>query len=394
MALSDLKVKNAKPKEQRYRLADGSGLYLDVRPDGAKTWLFRYAADDGKRHWKTIGRYPVFSLAEARVKAVEMHRMKAGLAPSVLASRGNISFEAVAREFMPRYEQGVVSAKEKNNTLRRLEMHVFPFIGAKRIGEVTVSDIFGIAERLQATDKFETASRVVQICGRVFKYAMLKEYCAADPCSALRGELRKVGAAQTKHFAAITDPAAVGALMRNISNYPYIVVRLAMLYSAYTFCRPGEIRHAEWSEVDEAAATWTIRAEKMKASRDHIVPLSRQALEVLSQLRPLTGDGVYIFPNARAMTKGDRPMSENAVLVALRSMGYDNTQMTAHGFRSMASTILNENKFNRDWIEMQLAHAPRDRVRSAYNRAEYLEERREMMSWYADHLDALRDGKI
>lgn len=389
--LTDMKVKNAKTCEKRYRLADQDGLYLDVRPNGTKTWLYRYAADDGKRHWKTIGEYPVYSLAEARAKVLEMKRMSEGLVPSTLKSKKNITFEAAAQEYLEKYIPTISNEKEKQNTRRRLEMHVYPLIGGKKIGDVAVSDVYAVAERLEKLNTPETARKVIQLCSRIFRFAMLKEYCLTAPCYALRGSIGTRSKTKDVHFAAIIEPDQVGELMRKIAAYPQTIVRLAMQFSAYTFCRPGEIRRAEWSEIDLDKKLWTIPAEKMKARRDHVVPLAAQVIAILKEMQPITGHGQYVFPNSRA-PKGDRPMSENTILVAIRSMGYSKDEMTAHGFRSMASTLLNENKYNFDWIEMQLAHAPRDQVRGVYNRAKYLKERVGMMAWHADHLDSLRDA--
>jgi integrase len=227
---------------------------------------------------------------------------------------------------------------------------------------------------------------VIQICGQVFRYAIACEHCEYDPTQPIRGPLEPV---RPGHFASVTRPADVGQLLRSVDAYPHPVVRHAMQFSALVFLRPGEVRHTEWTEID--GDELRIPGEKMKMKRPHIVPLARQTVELLQKMKQLTGHGKYVFPSNRS-PKGDRPMSENTVLVALRSMGYEKDQMTAHGFRSMASTLLNENGFNRDWIERQLAHVEGNGVRAAYNYAEYLPERRKMMQWWADYLDGLWDG--
>lgn len=389
--LSDVKVKNAKADGKRMRLADAGGLYLDVQANGIKTWLFRYSSDDGKRHWKTIGQYPVWSLSEARSKALELRKMQEGLIPSDLKTRKSISFKQVADEYLEKHLPNITSGKESYNTLRRLELHVYPLIGDMKIGDIRTSDVYNIVERLEKRNTSETARKVSQLCSRIFRFAMLKEYCDADPCYALRGEVGRRKKSTAGHLAAIIEPEMVSKLMKDISVYPQLVVRLALRFSAYTFCRPGEVRHAEWDEINFEKAVWSIPSLKMKARRDHLVPLAPQVVDLLRELQVVTGHGKYLFPNCRA-PKGDRPMGDNTVLVALRSMGYTKEEMTAHGFRSMASTLLNENNFNRDHIEMQLAHQPKDKIRGIYNRAQYWDERVKMMAWYADYLDKLRDA--
>lgn len=387
--LTDIKARSAKPKKSKYMLTDIDGLYLEVRPTGLKTWYLRFKGEDGKRHWRTIGEYPIFGLADARAKAAELRKMDAGTLES---DAKKIVFKKAALEFFERYKQQTTSEKAQRITRRNLEMHIFPLIGEKPLRKITTKDIFAIIQRLESREAYETARRVVQLCSRVFKYAMMKEYCSADPCYPLKGEATRNMRRHVKHFAALVEPHRIGTLMRQIDVYAQPVVKLAMKFSALTFCRPGEIRHAEWSEFDFERKFWLIPASKMKMKRDHMVPLSDQALEVLRELAPLTKGGIYLFPNARA-PKGDRPMSENTILVALRSMGYAKEDMTAHGFRTMASTILNEQGFNRDWIEAQLAHAPADQVRDAYNRAQYWDDRVKMVQWYADYLDQLRSAK-
>lgn len=389
MNLTDLKVRNAKAKDKRYRMLDFDGLYLEVRPNGTKSWLVRYTGDDSKEHWKSIGSYPVYSLADARAKMLEMKRVGLGLASP---KKGAIPFETVAREFFEQYKRQTTSKKSQDITIRRLEMHVFPLIGKKNIYDVATKDMFAVVERLTNRDARDTARRVVQFCSRIFEFAMLKEYCETNPCYALRSQIAKEVARKKKHLPAIIEPERVANLLRSIDAYTQTIVRLAMQFSALTFCRPGEIRHAEWSEIDLDKKVWELPASKMKMKREHMVPLADQAIEVLRKLKPLTGGGKYLFPSSRA-PKGDRPMSDSTVLVALRTMGYPKEEMTAHGFRTMASTLLNGNGFNRDWIEMQLAHAPLDQVRDAYNRAKYWNERVMMMNWYADYLDALKNGE-
>jgi integrase len=263
-------------------------------------------------------------------------------------------------------------------------MHVFPFVGEASLTDLKTKDMLSLAHRIEAKGTIETTRRVLQICSQVFRYAIACEYCEYDPTQNTRGALVT---AKPGHFASLTHPADVALLLRSIDAYPQTIVRYAMQFSALTFCRPGEVRHAEWSEIDKNE--WHIPEGKMKMKRPHIVPLATQTLALLDEIRLLTGHGQYVFPSSRA-PNGDRPISDATVLVALRSMGYTKEQMTPHGFRHMASTLLNENGFNRDWIERQLAHVEGNSVRAAYNYAEYLPERRQMMQWFADYLDRLR----
>jgi len=389
MPLSDLRIKSLKPQEKRFREPDSDGLYLEVTPTGKKHWLFRYTYD-GKRNWVKVGEYPLTSLQEAREKRNGLKKdLLDGRKPDLSPARSSTpTFRSVALDFLEAYKTKISSKKEKTNAQRRLEMHVFPYIGDMPIADITSVDVLQIARMLHGRGTHEIARRVVQIAGRVFRHGILHGYCKIDPTYGIQGA---IPAPPAKHFASITEPRQVGGLLRAIDAYPQNVIRTAMQFSALTFARPGEIRHAEWAEVDVEKAEWRVPAEKMKMRRPHIVPLARQALDVLEAIRPTTGHGRYIFPNGRS-PHGDRAMSENGVLVALRSMGYTKDQMTAHGFRSMASTLLNENGFNRDWIERQLAHVEGNSVRAAYNYADYLPERRKMMQWWADYLDELRNG--
>jgi integrase len=267
---------------------------------------------------------------------------------------------------------------------------VFPWLGGRPVGEISAAELLTVLRRVESRGALETAHRIHQVYGQVFRYAIATGRAQRDPSADLRGALPPV---QEKHHAALTDPKQVGALMRSINGYQgSFVVRCAMRLASLAFVRPGELRRAEWSEFDLDGGTWRIPAARMKMPTEHLVPLSRQAAEILRELHPLTGAGRYVFPGAR--TAG-RPMSENAITAALRRMGYERTQMTAHGFRTLASTLLNEMGWPADAIERQLAHAERDGVRDAYNRAEYLAERRRMMQAWADYLNALaNEGSV
>ena len=271
--------------------------------------------------------------------------------------------------------------------LHRLERDAFPWIGSRNIAEITAPQLLTVLRRIEHRGAVETAHRILQVCGQVFRYAVATGRAERDPSADLRGALPP---SKAKHLASITDPARIGELLRAIDGYRgSFIVRCALRLSPLLFVRPGELRKAEWREFDLDAGEWRIPAARMKARAPHVVPLARQSLEILRELEPLTGGGHYVFPGNRSEK---RPMSENTTTAALRRLGFEQGGMTAHGFRSMASTMLNEQGWNRDAIERQLAHAERDKVRAAYNYAQHLVERRKMMQAWADHLDALRAG--
>jgi integrase len=268
-----------------------------------------------------------------------------------------------------------------------LEQGIFPWLGAKPIREIAAPDLLAALRRIEERGAIETAHRTKQACGQVFRYAVATGRAERDPTGDLRGAIPP---ANGKRFATITEPKAVGKLLRAIEGYEgSFIVRCALRLAPLVFVRPGELRTAEWAEFDLERAEWRIPGEKMKMKSPHMVPLSRQALEVLGELHPLTGSGRYLFPGERSK---DRPMSSNTVNAALRRMGYGSDEMTGHGFRAMACSILNEQGWNPDAIERQLAHAERSKVRAAYLRSEYLDERRRMMQAWADYLDGLKNG--
>lgn len=397
--LTDLKVRNAKPSEEKTRkLADGGGLSLWVQPNGSKLWRFRYSFG-GKEQSLSIGAYPGVTLARARELADEARKTlargerplspkqatKAVEAARQFAAEG--TFEYVAREWHKRKLAAVRSPGHAARVLRRFEVDVFPWLGSRPVGEIKAPELLEVLRRIESRGAVETAHRALASCGQVFRYAIATGRAERDISSDLRDALTTVTAG---HFATITDPKAIGALLRAIEDYRgSFVTKCALRLAPLVFVRPGELRQAEWSEIEFDRAEWRIRAERMKVPRPHLVPLSTQALAVLRELHPLTGSGKYVFPSARTDT---RPMSDNAVLSALRRMGYEKTEMTGHGFRSMASTLLNEQGWNPDAIERQLAHDERDSVRAAYNFAEHLPERRRMMQSWADYLDQLKRG--
>ena len=390
MALNELKVKSAKPRDKEYMLGDGHGLWLLVKPDGKKYWRLRYWVGDKERKI-SLGVYPTVGLKDARVKRDELFKIRdRGDDPAeVLNAKKNeqdLTFESIAREWIDKQLKGVMTKKYVRGVTNRLRDHVFPIIGDKNIKEITAPQILDMLRRVEEQEKNYTAHRVSQYCSRVFRYAIATGRAERDPVADLRGALKPC---RTKHRAAIINVEQIKQLLLAMKNFIGTeVVKSAVWFSAYTFCRPGEIRMAEWSEINFDACEWRIPAEKMKMRRPHIVPLAAQVVKLLKDLQPITGRGRYIFPNLRAKT-GNQPMSANAVLYAIRRMGFSNEEMTAHGFRGMASTRLNEMGWPPDVIERQLAHVEQNSVRAAYNHAEYLSERRKMMQVWADYLDGL-----
>ncbi|WGZ92954.1 MAG: integrase arm-type DNA-binding domain-containing protein [Candidatus Thiothrix putei] len=397
--LRDSKVKNAKTKSdgQPNILTDGGGLYLYVTPKG-KHWRFSYRYDN-KRQTLSIGSYPEISLEQAR----ELHRQaRAQLARGIkpnnhrhTSSKVN-TFQAITAEWLNRgksgWSDGYVERME--SWFRR---DVFPAIGAMDISEVNPSDIIRILQKIEARGAGDSARRVKQSINQVFRYAVTLGLSNRNPATDIDTRII-LKPLVSKHFAAITEPLKVGQLLRDMANYQgSFVVRCALQLSALVMLRPGELRAAEWEEIDLEAAIWTIEVRRMKApthikqanQSKHVIPLSMQAVAILQELQPLTGRFKYVFPSARGAS---RCMSENAVRAALRTMGYDNDTMTAHGFRGMASSLLNELGFNPDAIERQLAHKETNKIRAAYNRAQYMEERTRMMQAWADYLDQLRTG--
>lgn len=392
--LSDTAIRNAKPADKARKLSDGKGLYLEVSPSGGKWWRFKYRFH-GKEKRLSLGTYPDVPLAKARERRDETRRLLAdgkdpGAVRRLEKARKADTFEAVAREWVERRFRPEVSEKHAGQVLQRLESELFPHLGSRPVGAVTPPELLAVLRRVEARGAVELAHRLLQHCGAIFRYALAHGLVERDPAGDLRGALTKTG--KDKHHASITDPKKVGGLLRAIDGYDGVfVTRCALRLAPIVFVRPGELRRAEWSEFDLDAAEWHIPAEKMKAGGKHIVPLSRQAVAILRELQPLTGGCRYLFPSIRTPA---RPMSENTVNAALRRLGYTKDEMTGHGFRSMASTLLNEQGWHRDAIERQLAHAPRDKVRASYNYAEHLPERRRMMQAWADFLDGLRKGGV
>lgn len=400
------------------RLSDGAGLVLEARPTGSGWWRLRYWIDSREK-MLSLGTYPATSLRDARAKRDEARKLiAAGVNPSerrkeakrARAARAAAekaiadgvaapgSFEFVAREWSETVHSGRVSVDHAERTLTRLVQDVFPWLGARPVGEIEAPELLAVLRRIEARGAIETTHRAKDACGQVFRYGIAAGYCTRDPAADLRDALKPVA---ERHHAAITDPKGVGELLRDMARYVgHPVTRAALTLSALLLLRPGELRHMEWAWIDWNTATLTIPAEVMKRKKaekakgaPHIVPLAPQALAVLrDELLPLTsGEGSrYVFP---AQTQRDRCMSENTVRSALRRMDYGNDEMTAHGFRAMARTMIAERLgVAAEVIEAQLAHAVPDALGRAYNRTQFLEQRRDMMVRWADYLDRLREG--
>lgn len=404
--LTDLQIRNAKPKAKPYKLFDGGGLYLEIAPAGGKWWRLKYRYS-GKEKRLSLGVYPETPLASfkdkqtgrmvrgARDRAAEARqRLADGVDPSQQrqaeearkVSVEQDSFEAVAREWFgknkPRWVDG-----HSEKILSRLERDLFPWLGTRPVSELTAPELLACLRRIEARGSLDTAHRAKQDVSAILRYAIATGRAQRDPAQDLRGALPP---AKGGHFATIVEPTAVAALLRAVDGYSGdLVTRCALRLLPLVFVRPGELRNAEWAEFDLDAAEWRIPGARMKMRETHIVPLSVQAVDVLRELHPLTGEGRLVFPSIR--TKA-RPMSENTINAALRRMGYGTDQMTGHGFRAMASTLLNEQGWKPDAIERQLAHAERNRVRASYNHAQLLPERRKMMQAWADYLDVLKRG--
>jgi len=390
--LSNLLINKTKPQAKTLRLSDGRGMYLEIAPNGGKWWRFKYRLN-GKEKRISLGVYPDVGLADAREKREEARRkVAAGVDPSELRKAEAVAliestentFEAVAREWFGLFSKQWVPA-HADKIIRRFELNVFPWIGTRPVKAITAPELLAVLRRVESRGANETAHRALQVCGRVFRFAVATGRAERDPSRDLSGALAPT---KEKHLASITDPEGVGALLRTIDAYSGSwITRCALRLAPLVFVRPGELRAAQWSEFDFEKAEWRIPAARMKMRVQHVVPLSTQAIAVLRDLQPLTGRFAFAFPGVRSRF---RPMSENTITAALRRMGYSGQDMTGHGFRSMASTLLNEQGWNRDAIERQLSHGERDAVRAAYNYAQHLPERRKMMQAWADYLDQLK----
>ncbi len=393
MPLTNTSIRNAIPAEKAKKLFDSGGLYLEVAPSGGKWWRFKYRFG-AKEKRLSLGVYPDVSLKDARDRRDEMRKLVANeIDPSenrkaqkaAKVERAGNSFEVIAREWFAKHSPNWV-ASHADRIISRLERDIFPWIGGKPIADITAPQLLEAVRRIEQRGALETAHRALGNCGQVFRYAVAIGRAERDPSADLRGALPPV---KGTHFASVTEPKQAAEVLRALDGYEgTVTVRCALRLAPLVFVRPGELRHAQWEDIDLDAAEW--RYMVTKTNTQHIVPLSQQAVEILQELKPLTGSGRYVFPSARN-PKGDKPMSDNAILAAMRRMGISKEEMSGHGFRAMARTILDEVLgFRPDYIEHQLAHAVRDPNGRAYNRTAHLPERRKMMQDWADYLDKLK----
>lgn len=397
MPLTDTACKNAKPKPdgKPAKYTDEKGMYLLVNQTG-KYWRLDYRFAE-KRKTLAIGVYPEVSLKEAREKRENARRLlNEGIDPGEHRKIAKItqslqaenSFEAIAREWFAKHKH-TWSAGHGERIIRRMERDLFPWLGSRPIADIAAPELLFNLQRIEKRGASETAHRAMQNANQVFRYAIATGRAKYNPAADLVGALTPV---VKTSFPTITDPAKIAKLLCVMDGYQgTLPTRCALQLAPLVFVRPGELRQAEWVEIDLENGLWVIPAERMKMREKHIVPLSRQAVAILQELHPLTGYGKFVFPGARS---NQRPMSENTVNAALRRLGYDKDTMTGHGFRHMASTLLNEQGWNRDAIERQMAHAERNSIRATYNYAEYLPERRKMMQAWADYLTGLKDGSV
>lgn len=391
--LTDIAVRNAKSSTKPYKISDSGGLYLLVKSAG-KYWRMDYRYAD-KRKTLALGVYPEIKLTAARKKRDEARELLAKDIDPALVKAINKqakkhtqenTFQAIALEWHAK--QSTTWAESTSANIKRcLEADIFPWLGKRPIKEITAPELLSVLRKIESRGAHEKAQRTREYVGRVFRYAIQTGRAERDPSGDLRGALTPVKA---KHHASIKDPKAIGTLLRSINGFEgSYTTQCALQLAPLVFVRPGELRHAEWKEIDFDKREWRIPGHKMKMGEQHIIPLSNQAIEIFKAIQPLTGNGKYIFPSIRST---DRPMSENTVNAALRRMGYEKDEMTGHGFRSMASTLLHEHGWPHEVIERQLAHAERNKIAAAYNHAEHLPKRREMMQWWADYLDNLATG--
>lgn len=414
--LSDTAIRKAKPSEKPRKLSDGGGLFILLQPNGAKWWRLKYRLG-GKEKLISLGVYPDVSLAEARRRREDARKMIAsGSDPSEarkvekaeteqdLESRRRAdaglpplgSFEHVAREWLAKVHEPKVSAGYAKRSRIQLETDVFPWIGSKPMRSITAPMVLELLRKIEARGSQDTAHRVKQTCGLVFRYGIAEGHADRDPTPDLREALVHP---IKSHYAAIADPKKLGELLRAVEGYGgHPATRAALKLAALTFQRPGNVLAMRWADLDLDAGTWTIPAADMKRTKqakatgnDHVVPLATQAVEVLRELQPLTGSGVHCFPNQRTRS---RPISNVTMNAAMRRMGFGSDEMTAHGFRSTARTIIAEQlpQIDTEWIEAQLAHGKAGPLGAAYDRAQYLKQRRDMMQTWANYLDRLRDG--
>jgi integrase len=388
--LTDTAIRKAKSGSRRQKLTDGRGLFLLLTPTGGRWWRFKYRFA-GKEKLLSLGVYPDVPLKAAREKAENARRqVAAGTDPSAVRQAekravreaAENDFESVARDWLENVK-GQWAPQHHADTLKRFELHIFLRIGHRPIRDITAPELLSALRAIEARGTIESAHKVARACGQVFRFALAAGHCERNPAADLRGALKAKPRAKPMAALAAAD---LPDLLRGIESYDGdLQTRLALKLLALTFVRTNELRGAKWEEFDLDKAEWTILAERMKTRAPHHVPLSRQAVAVVRELKALNGHRAYVFPGRRPI----QPMSKNTILFALYRLGY-HSRMTGHGFRAVASTLLNELAYRPDVIERQLAHAEKNAVRAAYHRSQYLEERKAMMQQWADHLDALR----
>jgi len=398
VALTDIGIRNAKAGEKAIKLADGAGMFLLVTPAGGKLWRLKYRID-GREKLLAIGSYPELSLSDARKRREEARAMIAqGKDPSREKQRDKVrsriqaadTFTAIANEYCAKRKRDGEKGWSPATATRSeyLLSLLNPGIGKLAIAEIEPADVLVAVRKIEAKGNLESARRTLQLASMVFRYAVATARLRSDPTRDLRGALT---APKVTHYGAITEVKRVGELLRAIDGYEGSgITKLALQIAPHVFVRPGELRHAEWSEIDLDGALWIIPAGKMKMRKAHHVPLSRQAVALFREVQSVTGPSGYAFPSVRTRL---RPMSENTINAGLRRLGYASDEMTAHGFRAMASTLLNESgKWHPDAIERALAHGDDDKVRAAYHRGAHWKERVEMAQWWSDYLSQLKRG--
>lgn len=396
MTLTATQIRNAKPKEKPYKLADERGLYLLVNPSGGRLWRLKYRID-GKEKLLALGGYPDVSLADAREKRDAARKLLAtGVDPGEIKKaqkagrmdRAANSFEVVARRWHAKCSSKW-SDSYAHKTIRMLERDLFPWIGGKPVAEIEAPEFLSVARRLEGRGIVDTAHRAMQLCGQVMRFAVAEGLAKRDPVGDLRGALESV---QTKHMASVTDPIKVGEILRMFDSFSGTYqVKQALLLAPLVFARPGELRNAKWKDIDLDACMWSLPAESMKMGEPHLVPLSSQAVTILKDMHPYSGHLEHVFPGAR---DPKRPMSDAAVNAAMRRLGIDTkNELTGHGFRAMARTILHERlNYSPEVIEVQLAHKVAGPLGAAYARAKFLDQRIKMMQAWSDYLDSLKKG--
>lgn len=402
MPLTDKQIQNAKPgikpdqtvTNKLYKISDSNGLYLEVPMKGNKRWRYKFYFE-GKEKRLSLGTYPKISLKDARRKRDQMRLMlDDGIDPSyerksqkLHSSAIGTSYEEVAREWHSRNKNNWTQ-KYADLTLSRLEQNAFPWLGGRSIDKISAPELLQVIKRTYDRGAIETAHRVRRLSNTIFKFAIANGWTEKNPAAALEGAFPTQ---KTKHHSALTEPKKVAELLRAIDGYAgHFTTICALKLSCLVMNRPINIRAAEWSDIDLGNDVWRIHEGKMKSSRTHIIPLSKQARAVLQEIYPLTGMGKYVFPCVRSK---ERPMSENTINAAIRRMGFSSDEMTAHGFRGMASTMLHEQGYNTDWIERQLAHSDSS-TRAAYNHAQHLDDRAIMLQEWADYLDHIKSHSV